>query len=180
MTSLLAPTSSSSNASATMQDELPEAEPAAWQGQRIVAVSNRLVFPGQTHAGGLAQALHGLFSRFPGAWLGWSGRTVECDRPATSVHSICGTRYVTIDLQETLFRQYYMQFSNRVLWPLLHSRSDLINYDGDAYTGYMAVNDRFGAALADLVHDDDLVWVHDYHLLPLASLARRRGLGNKL
>jgi trehalose 6-phosphate synthase len=44
----------------------------------------------------------------------------------------------------------------------------------------MRVNDHFAAELAKLARPDDLVWVHDYHLLPLAKALRERGLANKL
>jgi hypothetical protein len=34
------------------------------------------------------------------------------------------------------------------------------------------VNRLFAQALAPLLRDDDLVWVHDYHLIPLAAELR--------
>jgi len=48
------------------------------------------------------------------------------------------------------------------------------------YTGYMAVNDRFAAAVAKIAQPDDTIWVHDYHFLPLAKALRERGVENKI
>jgi trehalose 6-phosphate synthase len=59
------------------------------------------------------------------------------------------------------------------LWPLLHGRVDLVDFDEAEYGVYREVNERFAAALAESLTADDLVWVHDYHLIPLATALRR-------
>ena len=47
-------------------------------------------------------------------------------------------------------------------------------------TGYRAVNRRFALELADLLNPADLVWVHDYMLIPLGHELRARGAHNRL
>jgi trehalose 6-phosphate synthase len=37
------------------------------------------------------------------------------------------------------------------------------------------VNSKFADALSPLLEDDDIIWVHDYHLIPLAQELRKRG-----
>src|SRR5690606_26940431 len=46
--------------------------------------------------------------------------------------------------------------------------------------GYARVNALFADQLARLLRDDDVVWIHDYHLIPLASLLRERGIGCRM
>jgi trehalose 6-phosphate synthase len=72
------------------------------------------------------------------------------------------------------------RFANRVLWPLLHYRLDLAEYSRRDLTGYMRVNNHFATELHKLLRPDDVVWVHDYHLLPLARMLRERGHRNRM
>ena len=53
-----------------------------------------------------------------------------------------------------------------------NSRADL--------SGYLRVNDNFARQLDKVLGPDDLVWVHDYHLLPLAKALRERGHKNRI
>ncbi len=62
-----------------------------------------------------------------------------------------------------------------MLWPLLHYRVDLAEFDEAAFASYTAVNRRFARQLAPLLRPDDLVWVHDYHLMLLGRELRLAG-----
>src|SRR5690606_8137099 len=88
--------------------------------------------------------------------------------------------YLTMDLSQRDHDEYYNGFANRALWPLLHFRPDLVDYDREAYLGYRRVNELFADFLAPRLRNDDIVWIHDYHLIPLAKLLRRRGVTSKL
>jgi trehalose 6-phosphate synthase len=57
------------------------------------------------------------------------------------------------------------------LWPLFHYRIDLAEYDRSFAGGYERVNERFAETVRPLIEPDDLVWVHDYHLIPLGAQA---------
>ena len=56
----------------------------------------------------------------------------------------------------------------------------LIEYSGQFLSSYMRVNQRFAAELHKVLQSDDVVWVHDYHLLPLAKALRDGGHRNKI
>ena len=47
-------------------------------------------------------------------------------------------------------------------------------------TGYKRVNSKFAEALSPILRDDDIIWIHDYHLIPLAMELRRRGHRQKI
>ncbi len=66
------------------------------------------------------------------------------------------------------------------LWPLLHYRLGLLGYRTEEYDGYRAVNRRFATCIAPLLRPDDLIWVHDYHLIPLGEELRRLGVNNRI
>jgi trehalose 6-phosphate synthase len=86
--------------------------------------------------------------------------------------------YATLDLLPKEHRDFYVGFANSALWPLCHYRLGLIDYRRQAYEGYLAVNARFARAIAAMVAPDDLIWVHDYHFLPLAFFLRELGVAN--
>src|ERR1700683_3935594 len=77
-------------------------------------------------------------------------------------------------------RDGYNGFANRVLWPILHFRLDLAEFARRDLTGYMRVNDHFATELEKIIVPDDMVWVHDYHLIPIADALRRRGHINRI
>lgn len=83
--------------------------------------------------------------------------------------------YVLTDLAEEDFQEYYNGYANRVLWPILHYRLDLAEFSRRDLSGYMRVNQRFATELNKVLQPDDIVWVHDYHLLPLAKALRDGG-----
>ena len=147
---------------------------------RLVIVSNRVPLPSERgpRAGGLATALADALR--PGSlWIGWSGRRSPAAAEVRLQRSEA-TSYATIDLTEAEYRGYYVSFSNGVLWPLLHFRLGLVEYRREDYDTYRAVNRKFAEAIAGLLRSDDLVWVHDYHLLPLAAELRRLGVRNRI
>ena len=147
---------------------------------RLVVVSNRVPLPSERgpRAGGLAVALADALR--PGSlWFGWSGKRAGGDA-APRTQRADGVTYATIDLSEPEYRSFYVNFSNGALWPLLHFRLGLLQFRREDFDGYRAVNRRFAQALAPLLSPDDLIWVHDYHLFPLAADLRALGVKNRI
>ena len=124
--------------------------------------------------GGLAVAVLDALEQHGGIWCGWSGNLVAGESPDIDILNGGNITYATLDLPEADYDQFYNGYSNRALWPLFHYRLDLVEYSRENYEGYMRVNDRFAEQLQPLLHEDDLVWVHDYHFIPLARELRKR------
>ncbi len=149
---------------------------------RLVVISNRVPLPSQgPRAGGLAVALDGLMEKRGGLWFGWSGAisTSAVDNPV-HITTAGPIDYATVDLTPDEHDRYYNGFSNGVLWPLLHSMPDLVQYDRTDAQIYREVNQRLATRVAPLIGQDDLIWVHDYHLLPLAAALRGQGISNPI
>ncbi|ANE52975.1 bifunctional alpha,alpha-trehalose-phosphate synthase (UDP-forming)/trehalose-phosphatase [Flavisolibacter tropicus] len=68
---------------------------------------------------------------------------------------------------------YYNGFANSVLWPLFHYFPSYAEYDAEHFQQYQLVNEQFATALAKQVRPHDVIWIHDYHLMPLAKLLRK-------
>ena len=150
---------------------------------RLIAVSNRIPKPGERYtAGGLAVAVRNALERRGGVWLGWSGETSESgpiDRAPKTV-SWNNVDYVTIDLTQRDQDEYYNGFANRALWPLFHHQPGLTEFARRDMAGYYRVNETFARVLAPMLRPDDVIWVHDYHLIPLASELRACGVLNRI
>ncbi len=149
--------------------------------RRLVIVSNRVGDPDCAVSGGLAVCiLDGLRER-GGMWFGWNGEIVA------SVHDIgvscrrCGNVIlVTMPLTEGDYQEFYLGFCNAALWPVHHYRLDLARFTQENSEAYRRVNERFAETLAPLLKPDDLVWAHDYHLIPLGADLRTRGIRNRI
>jgi trehalose 6-phosphate synthase len=150
---------------------------------RLVVVSNRVSVPsgdGAKRAGGLEVALRPALQGNGGVWLGWSGKVGASDQLETRSVKHKNVEYVVTDLSKDDFQEYYNGFANRVLWPILHYRLDLAEFARRDLSGYFRVNDHFAIELERIIDDDDLIWVHDYHLIPIAAALRRRGHANRI
>jgi trehalose 6-phosphate synthase len=149
---------------------------------RLVVVSNRVPDPtAGAQAGGLAVALDGLMAKRGGLWFGWSGTVSAEARTSRSHARIVGkVEYVTVDLTERDHERYYNRFSNGVLWPLLHTMPELIAYDRRDAKAYREVNAHFAARLAPMIQPNDIIWIHDYHLMALPALLRAEGVTNPI
>ena len=149
---------------------------------RLVVVSNRVapVNEGQAAAGGLAVGVLSALRRSGGVWFGWSGEVAESDSQAPSVFRTGRLTYATIDLTQRDYEEYYNGYANSTLWPLFHYRVDLATFSRQSYAGYERVNTMFATRLKPLLGDDDLIWVHDYHLIPLGRELRRADVKNRI
>ena len=150
---------------------------------RLILVSNRVALPtesGAHRAGGLEVVLAPTLKRYDGVWFGWSGNVVAPDRVTTKTIEKSKQSYVLTDLAEEDYQEYYSGFANRVLWPILHYRIDLAEFTRRELTGYLRVNQHFADELSKVISPSDLIWVHDYHFIPLGEELRKRGHTNRI
>ncbi|MEO1192023.1 MAG: trehalose-6-phosphate synthase [Pseudomonadota bacterium] len=143
---------------------------------RLVVVSNRVALPSkQGTSGGLAVALGEALQEAGGLWFGWSGKTTEGPPGEPSAYARDGVRYVTTDISVQDHEEYYLGFSNSVIWPSFHFRLDLADFERTFFEGYRRVNARFAEHLALELTGSEMIWVHDYQLIPLGAELRERG-----
>lgn len=143
---------------------------------RLVVISNRVALPKNARAGGLASAMQAALAESGGLWFGWSGRLVEESERTLERRSAGRVDYALLDLTRADYDEYYLGFANRTLWPLLHFRQALLDYNRADFAGYQRVNHLFAEHVARLLRPGDRVWVHDYHLIPLGAELRKLGV----
>ena len=150
---------------------------------RLIVVSNRVSAPKDPaagSAGGLAMALSAALRKYDGLWFGWSGETVEQFTGELNIEDRAGVTVATVDLEPQDVDEYYNGYANKTLWPLFHHRVDLTAYERSYGEGYERTNRRFAEVLQPLIQPDDIIWIHDYHMIPMARDLRRLGVKNRI
>jgi trehalose 6-phosphate synthase len=149
---------------------------------RLVVVSNRLSNPRERilRAGGLSVAMREALRKYGGVWFGWSGEVAAETSSEPKIVASGRTTYATMDLSEEDYNAYYNGFSNSTLWPLFHYRLGLLEFRRSDWEGYQRVNARLAAALLPLLKPGDLIWVHDYHLIPIGEELRKLGSDHRI
>jgi len=145
----------------------------------IVIASNRLPFTvGRTRSGleraassgGLVSALEPVLRSRGGTWVGWPG--IDLRPGETWPEGDEPYRISPVELDATEIEHYLHGFSNRALWPLLHSLSFSPSYDREDFQRYEQVNRRFAESVLRESQPGELIWIHDYHLMLAPSMIR--------
>ncbi|ROR14649.1 alpha,alpha-trehalose-phosphate synthase [Erwinia sp. JUb26] len=151
---------------------------------RLVVVSNRIAVPdgSKVSAGGLTVGIVDALKSTGGVWYGWNGNINEIGEEDDELSMLeqDGITYASFGLNQNDYDLYYLQFSNAVLWPAFHYRLDLVNFQREAWEGYSRVNKQLAQRLLPLLKPDDVLWIHDYHLLPFAAELRELGVTNRI
>lgn len=126
--------------------------------------------------GGLVSAIRPALEERGGIWFGWSGKALHRQQPLVVKTTLHGKiSYLTIDLSESEVDNYYTGFSNRTLWPLMHSFPTRVRMKDEEHKSYERVNRKLAKSLYPYLESGDIVWVQDYHLIPLGASLRQLG-----
>src|ERR1051326_806447 len=147
----------------------------------LVLVSNRVARPKANEPinGGLAAALLPAVTASGAIWVGSSGKFIDSSErrePFAEIEALGTGALATVDLPAAQYRGFYQGFANSALWPVLHSRTDLIRISADDYASYCEINSIMTRALLRFANPDAIFWIHDYHFMPLAADLRRLGI----
>ena len=154
----------------------------------LLLVSNRLPVTVRTagdgvvlgpSSGGLATALGGMQQELGARWIGWPGVPREAlpGGMAMLETPLAAVGATGVPLDEPEMEAFYNDYSNGALWPLLHGlpRSALDSVrEARAARTYAAVNARFADVVTREAPLGSRVWIHDFHLMLLPRLLRRR------
>ena len=165
---------------------------AELSGRRLVIVSNRLPFNVeinegrpifQPSAGGLVTGLASFREARDQAgtipaehlWVGWPGASIdESLQPEVIREALAKFRSFPVFLTEEQMERFYLGFCNATIWPLFHYFPSFVLYQRSFWDQYKQINRLFADALEAVLRPDDVVWVHDYHLMLLPRLLKAR------
>jgi len=133
----------------------------------------------QRSIGGVATALDAIFQSNDSLWVGWIGVRRELDEEELQGLELPES-LVPVQASDELVRGYYDHFSNQVLWPSMHGfwpRRAPSTWDWEALN---EIARRFAEAIKKVAKPEDIIWVHDYHLVMLPAALRDAGLDNQI
>lgn len=151
----------------------------------VLVVSNRLPvtikrsedgkYEYSMSSGGLVTALQGLKKSTSFQWYGWPGLEIPQDEQEKVKNDLI-TKFncIPIFISDEIAELHYNGFSNSILWPLFHYHPGEINFDENAWFAYNEANKLFAEEIAKHTKENDMIWVHDYHLMLLPELLKQR------
>ena len=132
----------------------------------------------QQSSGGVATGLSGVQRWYRSTWIGWTGLARMPDASTRSVIDahLRDVDAVGIHLTTEEIAGFYRRYSNGVMWPVLHDMDprEHMSHTARDWSTYRAVNERYAAEVLRQLRPGDLVWVHDYHLMLVPRLVRKR------
>jgi len=153
---------------------------------RMVVVSNRLPFVLEHDAdgefrvrpgtGGLVTALLPVLQHRGGTWVGWAGTSehpLKVGAALDVASKDTGYNLQAVPLSAEEVEKFYQGFSNEIIWPLFHDLQLLCRFDPWYWRTYTEVNRRYAEIVSRHSREDDFIWVHDYHLIHVASELRK-------
>lgn len=163
-------------------------------GSRLIIVSNRLPivlsrnkggeWQIESGSGGLVTAMAPVLRNRGGLWIGWPGHVYEAgmnSQPSLEAHNKrIGYILKPVNLSREEIDFYYKGFANQVVWPLFHDFIAYCNFNPKYWDMYKKVNRKFAQTIVENLSGDDFIWVHDYHLMGVASELRKRGMKSKI
>jgi trehalose 6-phosphate synthase/phosphatase len=154
--------------------------------KRLFIVSNRLpvniseeneTAEIQPSSGGLVTAINSYLQNGKNDfseifWIGVPGCNKATWQKAIRQLPDATFNYLPVFIYQEQYENYYNGFSNSVIWPLFHYFPSFVEYKPEYYNHYELANEQFCEVMARQLRPGDTVWIHDYHLLPLAQLLR--------
>ncbi|GMM27429.1 alpha,alpha-trehalose-phosphate synthase (UDP-forming) [Martiniozyma asiatica (nom. inval.)] len=156
----------------------------------VLVVSNRIPvtinkesngqFSYSMSSGGLVTALQGLKSPFE--WFGWPGLSINSEAEKDKIAHDLSSKFNChpVWISDEIADLHYNGFSNSILWPLFHYHPGEMNFDEIAWAAYIEANKLFTDAILPRIKDNDIVWIHDYHLMLVPSMLRQKINDKKL
>jgi trehalose 6-phosphate synthase/phosphatase len=164
------------------------------ESRDIIIVSNRLPFvlkkgeDGKIEvtkgAGGLVTAMVSALKNNNSIWVGWPGNVEEeksNDTMLETIQSACPEYCIrSVMLSSEELHNYYIGFSNSILWPLFHDFIDKCLFLPEYWESYRDVNEKFASMVYQNANDNNFVWVHDYQLILVGEQLRKREMKNQI
>ncbi len=159
---------------------------------RLLIVSNRLPvalkksgdgYKYEKSAGGLVSGLTDFLNALGKSetevdeyiWMGWPGMTIDKEDEAAVKESLQKNYNASpIFLSQKLMDKVYLGFCNKTIWPLFHYFPNYAVFEKDFWKEYVTSNEIFCEEILRVIKPDDVVWVHDYHLMLLPAMLREK------
>ncbi|MCE1164784.1 MAG: bifunctional alpha,alpha-trehalose-phosphate synthase (UDP-forming)/trehalose-phosphatase [Bacteroidetes bacterium] len=107
-------------------------------------------------------------------WIGWPGISFPEKKEKEIKENLSEYKLTPIFISEKIMDKFYFGFCNKTVWPLFHYFPAYTVYDNEMWETYRQVNEKFCDSVCDMADENDIIWIHDYHLLLLPGMIRKR------
>src|SRR5207302_2365323 len=83
-------------------------------------------------------------------------------------------RCFAVELPQDVATGFYEGYANQTLWPVFHNFPSQLKFEPKTWEAYVEANRLFSEAVGERYKPNDLIWVHDYHLILLPQMLRQR------
>jgi len=155
--------------------------------QRLLLISNRLPVTVEKRkseisykqsVGGLATGLSSFYQTYNSIWIGWCGLPSNNikgnERKQIEKHLRETYNSHTLFLSNNDQRLFYSGFCNKTIWPLFHYFTEYTEFNNDLWQSYIHVNRVFCSKIIEIAQPEDIIWIHDYHLMLLPEMLREK------
>jgi trehalose 6-phosphate synthase/phosphatase len=127
-------------------------------------------------SGGLVSAIKGLDSEKLGYHFEWMGILTD-DIDANLILQLSSSGPASfcchpVIVSRKIYDEYYNSYCNNVLWPLFHYERNMVRHNENGWPAYVAINQLMAQAILQEAKEDDIIWVHDFHLLLVPGLIK--------
>jgi trehalose 6-phosphate synthase/phosphatase len=157
---------------------------------RLLIISNRLPVTVEIKenrinfkesVGGLATGISSYLASIKGSantrgykWIGWPGIELP-ENINQEIEQKCRDLNIhPVHIEEKMMDDFYNGFCNKTLWPLFHYFPSYTFYDSGQWEQYKNVNSIFCDEVIKIAKPNDHLWIHDYHLMLLPGLLRKK------
>lgn len=122
--------------------------------------------------GGLVRGLNVIHRDSNSIWVGHLAH--ELDPSSWLADCLNRGRLHNVSIDEDTYDRYYNGYANNTLWPLFHNFLSSMAISDDHWDAYVQANEAFVESIANIVQENDWVWIHDYQLMLVPSMLRKR------
>lgn len=152
---------------------------------RLLIISNRLPINivkrkdklyYQPSVGGLATGIGSIYKSYQSIWIGWPGIAIEKirGREGDIKTKLLSENCYPVFLSQDNIKNFYYGFCNKIIWPLFHYFPHYAIYNESFWRAYKKVNETFRDTVIKVAEPEDIIWIHDYHLMLLPKLIREK------
>lgn len=153
---------------------------------RVFAHADWSVVPADQGNGGLRNAVQAAVRNgklHDKIWVGTLGMptdVLEDTQQKTDIEDRLATEFdsLTVFCKDSDFDGHYTHYCKQILWPVFHyqipDNPKSKAYEDHSWIYYVKVNQAFADKIVKNWKRGDVIWVHDYHLLLVPSMVRKK------
>ncbi len=154
--------------------------------KRLFIISNRLPLQVSKENGmaelipysdGFDSGLKQFYESFDIKWIGRAGLNIDDISETEKIdidNNLRQKNCIPVYLVQNLKNEFLEGFCENTLWPLFHYFAQITKYNPDQWETYKKVNQIYADIVAKYINEDDVIWIHNYHLMLLPKLIREK------